>query len=600
VWKVYYGDVPRAPNFRKVRSTLEAAAKFKQQYSSQPNVDAAEAHPAVDAILGANPFVGLDAQQIAGGLGMILLRAMSRPDLIAGRAVELTAELTRIIAGNSEVEPEKGDRRFTDPAWTDNPLYRRWMQAYLAWRAAVRKTAVDSSPDWKRAELEHFLVTLLTEALAPTNTLPGNPAALKRTFETGGVNLARGLRNFLGDLWNNGGMPSQVDKRPFEVGKNIGISPGAVVHRGELYELIQYGPSTNRVYERPLILVPPQINRFYIMDLAPRRSFTEYAVAHGIQFFMVSWRNPNPANRAWGLDEYVGACKEATEIACEITGSRDCNLIGLCAGGITSSLLLGHLAASERRDGHSRPGRINSATLLVTMLDTSLPSMVGMFATEELVDAAIRRSEAKGVLDGSDMARVFAWLRPNDLVWNYWVNNYLMGNDPAPFDILFWNSDSTNLPAALHAGFLKLMLRNSLTRPGDIEVLGTPVDLRRVDCDMYLLAGTTDHICAWRACYRSTRMFGGRTEFVLSSSGHVQSLVNPPGNFKSNYFVNPVLDQDPDVWLRGATETKGTWWDHWIAWLSKRSGSEREAPTALGSRKYHAVDAAPGRYVLEH
>ena len=579
---------------------MEAAAKFKQQYSFQPTAEAADGHPAVDAILGANPFVGLDAQQIAGGLGMILLRAVSRPDLIAVQAMQLTAELTRIITGASEIEPEKGDRRFTDPAWADNPFYRRLMQTYLAWRAAMRKTAVESSPDWKRTELERFLITLLTEALAPTNTLAGNPAALKRTFETGGVNLVRGMRNFLSDLWSNGGMPSQVDKRAFEVGKNIAVSPGAVVHRGELYELIQYRPTTPRVYERPLILVPPQINRFYIMDLAPKRSFTEYAVAHGIQFFTVSWRNPKPANRNWGLDQYVAACKEAAGIACEITGSGDCNLIGLCAGGITSSLLLGHLAAGARRNGRSRPGQVNSATLLVTMLDSSLPSMVGMFTTEELVAAAIRRSAAKGVLDGSDMARIFAWLRPNDLVWNYWVNNYLMGNDPAPFDILFWNSDSTNLPAALHAGFLNLMLRNSSTRPGDIEVLGTPIDLRRVDCDIYLLAGTTDHICAWRACYRSTWLFGGHTEFVLSSSGHVQSLVNPPGNFKSNYFVNPVLEDDPDAWLQGATETKGTWWDHWIAWLTKRSGSEREAPAALGSESHPPSDPAPGRYVLEH
>ena len=580
---------------------MEAATKIKPQYSYQPHADAAaDVHPAVDAILGANPFVGLDPRQMMGGLGMILMRMASRPDLIAGQAVELTAELMRIIAGASEIEPDKGDRRFADPSWSDNPLYRRWMQAYLAWRASMRKTAVDSSPDWKRTELERFLITLLTEALAPTNTLPGNPAALKRTFETGGVNLARGLRNFLSDLWNNGGMPSQVDKRPFEVGKNIGVSPGAVVHRGELYELIQYGPTTAKVYERPLILVPPQINRFYIMDLAPKRSFTEYAVAHGIQFFTVSWRNPTPANRGWGLNEYVAACKEATEVACEITGSRDCNVLGLCAGGITSSLMLGHLAAAEGRNGRPGVGRVNSATLLVTMLDTSLPSMVGMFTTEELVDAAIRRSADNGVLDGSDMARIFAWLRPNDLVWNYWVNNYLMGNDPAPFDILFWNSDSTNLPAALHAGFLNLMLRNSLTKQGDIEVLGTPIDLRRVDCDMYLLAGTTDHICAWRACYESTRLFGGDIEFVLSSSGHVQSLVNPPGNFKANYFVNPVLEADPDTWLRGATETKGTWWDHWIEWLTKRSGVERSAPETLGSENYPALDAAPGRYVLQH
>ncbi|MGH7947834.1 MAG: alpha/beta fold hydrolase, partial [Candidatus Binataceae bacterium] len=235
----------------------------------------------------------------------------------------------------------------------------------------------------------------------------------------------------------------------------------------------------------------------------------------------------------------------------------------------------------------------------VTMLDTSLPSMTGMFATEEAIESAKRRSAAKGVLDGAELARVFAWMRPNDLVWNYWTNNYLLGNTPAPFDILYWNSDSTNLPAKLHEGFLDLFLRNPLTRSGDVEILGTPIDLRAVKNDMYLVAGMTDHICAWRACYRATKMFGGQVEFVLGSSGHIQSLVNPPGNLKSRYQMNGKLPEDPQAWLMGASERTGTWWDNCIKWIAARSGGERPAPTSVGSGEHPPLDRAPGVYVHE-
>jgi polyhydroxyalkanoate synthase len=504
-------------------------------------------------------------------------------------------DLTQIATGDSELKPEPNDRRFADPAFAENPFYRRLMQAYLAWRASLHdlvglKTETIAGEDWKLPAQERFAVTLLTEALSPTNTLLGNPAALKRAFDTAGRSLLDGLRNYLGDLINNGAMPSQVDKRPFEVGRNLAVTPGAVVHRGKLVELIQYKPATAQVYERPVMLIPPEINKFYVMDLAPKRSFTEYAVAHGLQFFTVSWRNPGPEDRDMGLDDYVNACKEASGIVSAITGSPDLNLVGICAGGITSSVLLGHLQASADR-------RINAATLVVTMLDSSEPSMTGMFANEESVAAAVEGSKRKGVLDAGSLARTFAWMRPNDLVWHYWVNNYLMGLDPAPFDILFWNADSTNLPARLHSDFLNIMLRNPLMEPGALKALGTPIDLRHVDCDMYVLAGQTDHICPWRACHRATQLFGGRTEFVMSGSGHVQSLVCPPANFKAKYFTNHRTGNDPDAWLKGAHEHKGTWWDHWLEWMDKRSGEKRPAPTSLGGGGYEVIEPAPGRFV---
>ena len=469
------------------------------------------------------------------------------------------------------------------------------MQAYLAWRSAMHdlvglSTEPGAGDDWKLPAQERFAVTLLTEALAPTNTLIGNPSSLKRVFDTAGRSLLDGLRNYLGDLFANGGMPSQVDKRPFEVGRNLAVTPGAVIHHGKLCELIQYRPATAQVYERPVLMIPPEINKYYVMDLAPKRSFTEYAVAHGLQYFTVSWRNPGPADRDLGLDDYVNACKEASAIVTAVTGSPDLNLLGICAGGITSSLLLGHLAASGDR-------RVNAATLVVTMLDSSEPSMTGMFANEETVARAIESSQRKGVLDGGSLARTFSWMKPNDLVWHYWVNNYLMGLDPAPFDILFWNADSTNLPAKLHAGFMDIMLHNPLLKAGALKTLGTPINLRDVDCDMYVLAGLTDHICSWRACYRASRLFGGRTDFVMSASGHVQSMVCPPTNFKARYFTNSNIGADPDAWFKGGTEHKGTWWDNWLEWMEKRSGEKRSAPAALGGNGYEAIEPAPGLYV---
>jgi polyhydroxyalkanoate synthase len=548
---------------------------------------------AADAILGANPFVGLDADQVLEQLTNFVNETLKHPEVLGGQLTKLAVELAKVAAGVSDIAPEDNDKRFADPAWSDNPMYRRMMQAYLVCRSTMQSMVPESANGrWKEAEQQRFAVRLLTEALAPTNLLIGNPAALKRAFETGGASLMHGLRNFFDDLWNNNGMPQTVDKRPFAVGHNLGVTPGAVVFRSEILELLQYTPATRQVYERPVLLVPPQINKFYIMDLAPKRSLTEYAVSRGVPFFTVSWRNPRPEHSNWGLDEYVGAIKEALEAVCEITGSASANLLGICSGGITSALMLGHLAAIGDR-------RINSATLVVTMLDSSMPSMTGMFTTEEGVAAAIERSRRQGVLNGAEMERLFAWLRPNDLVWNYWVNNYLMGKDPAAFDILYWNADTTNLPARLHAGFLELLLRNSLMRAGAIEILGTPIDLRKVGHDMFVVGGMTDHICSWRAVYNGGRLFGGRTEFVLNSSGHVQTLVCPPTNFKAKYYVNPTLGDDPEAWLKDATEQKGSWWDHWIGWIDKRSGDKREAPTSPGSRRFPPLEAAPGKYVLE-
>ena len=577
------------------------AAKIQELALSTPEVHEVdpstpeEAAPAVRSILGPDLFVGFDLGDLAASIADFAGGLFDARGKVLERLPKAGTELFNILTGSSEVEPDHSDKRFTDPAWKENPFYRALMQGYLAWRGAMLDLVNEQTTNgsnWKTPAQKRFAVSLLVEALAPTNTLLGNPAALKHAFDTGGLSLLKGLRNFAGDLVHNGGMPSQVDKRPFKVGENIGASAGAVVYRHELCELIQYTPATRQVYERPLLLVPPQINKYYIMDLAPKRSLTEYAVGRGIQFFTISWRNPGPEFRDRGLANYIAAIKEIIGVISNITGSPDLNLLGICAGGITSSVLLGHLAAMGER-------LINAATLVVTMLDSSEPSMTGMFATEKMARAACLQSRQRGVLDGGSMARLFAWLRPNDLVWHYWVNNYLMGNEPAPFDILFWNGDSTNLPAQLHADFLDILLRNALVHANQLKVLGTPISLRNATSDMYILAGQTDHICAWQACHHAAQLFGGEVEFVLNSSGHVQSLVCPPGNFKAKYFTNAQLGNDAETWYQSAAQHKGSWWEHWTEWLSRRSGEKRLAPEAPGNEQYPALQAAPGSYVFQ-
>jgi polyhydroxyalkanoate synthase len=500
-------------------------------------------------------------------------------------------ELVVVATGRSHIAPDPGDKRFTHPAWTDNPFYRRLLQGYLVERQALMGFIDDVNLDHKSRERARFAVSLFTEAAAPTNTLLGNPGALAKAAQTRGRSLVTGLRHFAHDLRHNGGMPSMVDSRPFQVGGNLAITPGQVVHRSDVFELIQYAPSTAQCYQRPLVAIPPQINKYYITDLAPGRSLVEHTVAAGVGYFAVSWRNPTPAQRDWNLDTYVAACKEAIQVACEITDSPDCNVLGMCAGGITLAGLLGHLAATGEP-------LVNSVTLTVAGLDTSVESTVGVLASELTIEAARARSQRSGVLNGDDLGKAFAWLRPNDLVWNYWVNNYLLGQNPPAFDILYWNADTTRLPAGLHSDFLDLVGSNGLARPGTLAVLGTPIDLGAVTCDAYIVAGSTDHIIPWTGAYRTTQLLGGRSEFVLSSSGHIQAIVNPPTNTKASYLTRPGdPPTDPGQWRREATRHPGSWWDHWTKWLIEHSGSLAPASEALGSDNHPPLEAAPGRYV---
>jgi len=519
-------------------------------------------------------------------------RLATRPWKVARRGAGYWGELAKITIGQSDVAPSKKDRRFKDEAWRGNPAFRRLAQAYLAAGKTVDDLICDAGLDERSERRVRFAAENVLDALAPTNFPALNPAALKATLDTGGRNLAQGAVNLVHDLSRPPHIPAMVDESAFTVGEDLALTPGAVVLRTELFELIQYEPSTPKVRETPLLLVPPMINKFYIADIAPGRSMLEYFVASGQHCFAMSWRNPDERHADWGLDDYAGAVLEALEAVEKIARSKRAHVLGLCAGGITASCAVGHLAATEQLD------RIAGLTLGVCVLDNANAGTTGALVDRPTAAAALAESRRKGYLDGRALAGVFAWLRPNDLVWNYWVNNYLLGKDPPAFDVLYWNADSTNLPAGLHRDFMELSLSNDLTRAGERTVLDTPIDLSKITVDSYLVAGIADHITPWQSNYRSTQLLGSEPRFVLSTSGHIASLVNPPGNEKASYQVNGSNPPEPEAWLREATQHKGTWWDDWVAWVSERSGAERAAPKKLGRKGFKPLDPAPGTYVL--
>ncbi|OZB31004.1 MAG: class II poly(R)-hydroxyalkanoic acid synthase [Pseudomonas sp. 34-62-33] len=541
--------------------------------------------------LGLNPVIGIRGKDLLTSARMVLAQALKQPFHSAKHVAHFGLELKNVMLGQSALKPEDGDRRFNDPTWSQNPLYRRYLQTYLAWRKELHDWIEHSSLSEQDASRGHFVINLMTEAMAPSNSM-ANPAAVKRFFETGGKSLLDGLSHLAKDMVHNGGMPSQVNMEAFEVGKNLATTEGAVVFRNDVLELIQYKPITESVHERPLLVVPPQINKFYVFDLSPDKSLARFLLRSQVQTFVVSWRNPTKAQREWGLSTYIAALKEAIDVICAITGSKDVNMLGACSGGLTTASLLGHYAALGEP-------KVNALTLLVSVLDTQLDTQVALFADEKTLEAAKRRSYQAGVLEGSDMAKVFAWMRPNDLIWNYWVNNYLLGNEPPVFDILYWNNDTTRLPAALHGEFIEMFQTNPLTRPGALEVCGTPIDLKQVTCDFFVVAGTTDHITPWDSCYKSAHLFGGKCEFVLSNSGHIQSILNPPGNPKARYMTNSEMPLDPKAWQESSTKHADSWWLHWQSWLAERSGKTKNAPSALGNKKFPAGEAAPGTYVHE-
>jgi polyhydroxyalkanoate synthase len=540
-------------------------------------------------MLGPVPLVPLRGPVVAAA-ARLAGQGLRHPVRLAGAGLRLGAELAQVARGASNRAPAKGDRRFADPAFTKNPVYRRVLQGYLAAADVAGDTVGKLGLDPKSEERAQFVVGQVVDALAPTNNLAGNPAALRKAVATRGNSLLTGARHLAGDVIGNGAMPRSVDSRPFVVGETVGVTPGAVVFRNEVLELIQYQPATPQVFSRPVVFLPPEISRHYILDLSPGRSLVEHLLSQGQQVFVISFRNPTSAQRDWNLDTYVAAALEALAAASAVTGSPDLHLVGACAGGVTAAALAGYLAAVGDR-------RLHDLTFLVTVLDTAAETMASLFLSKWSAAGATRASRRTGILAGRQLSRMFAWMRPNDLVWNYWVNNYLLGNDPPAFDILAWNADMPNMTAGLHADFSNLFLENPFVEPGGLIVLGTPIDLAKIDQDAYLVAALTDHITPWQACHRSAGMLGGSTRFVLSSSGHIQAIVNPPDNPKASYWATDDPPAEPDAFLAKAEKRAGSWWVEWAEWLAARGGDQQPAPAALGGPELPVLDPAPGPYV---
>jgi polyhydroxyalkanoate synthase subunit PhaC len=505
----------------------------------------------------------------------------------------LFSEWLKVTFGRSDIWFDDNDSRFADVTWQENLFFHRLGQSYRLYEEWVDRMAGTAAGPWERQARTRYLANMITGALSPTNFLPTNPLALKRAFETAGTSLLRGGRNMVRDL-ARGGMPRMVNRDPFPVGEKLACTPGAVVYRDEIFELLQYAPATPAVRRTPLLMVPPELNRYYVLDLAPGRSMVQYAVEQGIQVFMIVWRNPQArlGHGRWGLEDYLAAQARAAEVTRKITGSDTVNWLGLCAGGITSALTLGHLAAVG-------DASVGSATFIVTMLTSDHPNIVGWMSGGGSLTMLKRAAAVGQVFPGGALRTSFAWLRPNDLVFNYLVSGWLLGEDPPAFDVLAWNDDATAMSARLSAETSEMLVQRKATQPGGVTLSGTPIDLAKVDCDSFHVAGYTDHITPWRACYDSTQVLGGQKDLVVVKSGHIQSFVNPAKTAKYGYWAGPPTESDPDRWIQKAVTHEGSWWPKWAEWLIARSGAEVQPPNAIGNSEYPPLGPAPGTYVHE-
>jgi len=490
--------------------------------------------------------------------------------------------------------PAPGDKRFKDPAWSENPVFDYIKQSYLLtsrWmQGQVHEAEGIDQPGKKKLD---FYTRQFVDALSPTNFFLTNPQVLRSTLESGGENLLKGLDNLLEDIQK--GRLTMTDEKAFEVGKNLAISPGAVVFRNELLELIQYSPSTPNVARRPLLIVPPWINKFYILDLKPENSFIKWAVDQGLTVFCVSWVNPDASLAKKDFADYmtsgIFAAMDAVEAA---TGEKDLNVIGYCIGG---TLLASSLAYMEKAEP-ARTKRIHSATFFTTMLDFAEPGDLGVFIDEEQLQSIEAEMSEKGYLEAREMGTAFNLMRANDLIWSFVVNNYLLGKQPFPFDLLYWNGDSTRMPAAMHKFYLRNMYqKNLLCKPNGVSLKGQGIDLHNVKTPSYFISTREDHIAPWASTYAATQMFKGPMTFVLAGSGHIAGVVNPPAAKKYQHWLNDKLPTKPDDWLASATQHEGSWWPHWRDWLEQYTDGQVPARTKLGGEKLKPLCPAPGEYV---
>ena len=499
------------------------------------------------------------------------------------------------------VAPAKGDKRFADPAWTENPALDALKQAYLiATETTMSMLSGVSNVDPATVRRAQFFAKQFTDAISPSNFAWVNPVVVQETIRTGGQNLVRGMQNLLQDITENEGRVALVDTSAFEVGKNIATSEGTVVFRNELIELIQYAPRTETVHTTPLVIIPPWINKFYILDLQPENSLIKYATEQGITTFVVSWRNPDASLADFGMDDYLElGAHTACRVAKAIAGSDTVNTIGYCIGGTLLAILLSYLAKTGEE-------LVNAATFFASLTDFSDPGEIINFLGDDAIELIEKKMAEKGYLTGRDMGDTFNMLRANDLIWSVAVNRYLLGKDAPAFDLLYWNQDATRMPLKMHSFYLREMyLANKLVEPGAIVMNDVPIDLGDIHNDCYIVATQDDHIAPWRSVYRLTQSVRGKTRFRLGHSGHIAGIVNPPGNKKPGFWygregteatINPP---DPEVWRETAPKHDGSWWNDWSAWLAERSGELVASRTAGSLDAYPAIVDAPGAYVLE-
>jgi polyhydroxyalkanoate synthase subunit PhaC len=505
-------------------------------------------------------------------------------------AVGATIARTFGVDASGPLSPDVGDKRFRDPAYDNNPMYFWLEQQYLLASQLVSEL-LDAAHLKGTTEVKARLAAqIMVDALAPTNTLAGNPAALRRAFDTGGKSLARGLQNLLHDVRHNGGWPSQVDSSGFEVGVNMAATPGSVVYRSDLIELIQYSPQTTRVHSVPLLFCPPWINKYYIMDLAPGKSLIEWAVQHGHTCFAISYRNPDASMRDLSFEDYLRQGPlDAVRVVREITGAEDVNTLSVCLGGTLTAIGLAYSAITGDRS-------IRSATFLNTHTDFTIPGKLGAFTDEATIAGLEKKMARRGFLESTEMAHTFDLLRANDLVFQYVVNNWLMGEKPPSFDLLAWNADGTRMPAKMHSEYLRSCFLHNQFAQGELVIGGERLDPAKVEVDTYVLSAVDDHIVPWISGYKTTQLLGGHNRFVLSTSGHIAGIVNPPSP-KAKHWTNDDLPPDPEDWKAGAQLRDETWWEDWARWIAERGGPKVAARKVLGSAEHPVLEDAPGSYV---
>ncbi len=493
-------------------------------------------------------------------------------------------------------EPAPDDRRFRDAAWTESWFFDHLKQSYLLTAACVQSAVADvHGLEERDAAKLAFYSRQFVDALAPTNFLATNPAALREAAESKGESLLRGLRNVLDDLERNEGRfaPKMSDEGHFTLGETIATTEGKIVFQNDLMQLIQYAPSTETVFRRPLLIVPPWINKYYVLDLRPKNSFVRWAVSKGYTVFMISWVNPDERLAEKTFEDYMLegplAALDAIEQA---TGERDVAAIGYCLGGTLTAATLACLALQGDK-------RIRSATFFASLVDFAEPGDLGVFIDDAQIESLEAMMAETGYLDGRNMATSFSMLRANDLIWSFVVNNYLLGREPMPFDLLFWNSDSTRMPATMHAFYLHRMYReNLLAEPGGLSLAGVPIDLGRVDIPTYIVATREDHIAPWQSCYAACGLYGGQRRFVLGASGHIAGIINPPAGGKYGYWTGPVVDgEGADAWLAAAERRDGSWWNDWHTWQSRRAGGKKVPARMPGAGALNPIEDAPGSYV---